>query len=74
MLARMAVTREGIAEFGFVPCYINKQGAPEVLDTYEKAKEVIDYVADICREEKLSVHLAWQPDGWVKVTESDARE
>ena len=74
MLARMAVTREGIAEFGFVPCYINKQGAPEVLDTYEKAKEVIDYVADICREEKLSIHMEWQPDGWVKVTESDARE
>lgn len=68
ILARMAVTREGVAQFGFVPCYINKQGAPEVLDTYDKGKEVMDYVEQISREEGLSITLTWR-DGWVQVTE-----
>lgn len=69
ILARLVADRDGIVQFGFVPCYINKQGAPEVLDTYDKAKEVIDYVADLCEEEGLSVRLEWQEDGWVRVSE-----
>lgn len=69
ILARMVATKEGITQFGFVPCYINKQGAPEILDTYEKAKEIIDYVAQISEEEGLSIHMEWQTDGWVRVTE-----
>ena len=68
MLARMTLTKEGISEFGFVPCFINRHGAPEVLDTCEKAQEVMDYVSQLCKEEKLSVDMAWQEDGWVKVT------
>lgn len=68
MLARMTATKEGITEFGFVPCYINKQGAPEILKTYEEAKEVIDYVQQISEEQKLSIHLQWNDEGWVKVT------
>ncbi len=69
MLARMKVTKEGITEFGFVPCYINKAGAPEVLTTYEEAKEVIDYVQQISREQDLQIQLTWQEGGWVRVTE-----
>ena len=68
MLARIIATKEGITEFGFVPCYINKQGAPEILKTYEEAKEVIDYVQQISEEQKLSIHLQWNDEGWVKVT------
>lgn len=69
ILARMAVTKEGITEFGFVACYINKQGAPEILSSYEQAKDVIDYVAQISQEEKLHINLEWQEEGWIKVTE-----
>lgn len=47
ILARMSATKEGITEFGFVPCYINKRGAPEPLTGYEQAKEIIDYVGQI---------------------------
>lgn len=68
ILARMSATKEGITEFGFVPCYINKQGAPEVLTSYEQAKEIIDYVAQISEEEGLSIQMTWR-DGWVQVTE-----
>ena len=68
MLARMTATKEGITEFGFVPCYINKQGAPEILKTYEEAKEVIDYVEQISKEQKLSIQLKWRAEGWVQVT------
>lgn len=69
MLARMTLTKEGVAEFGFVPCYINSQGAPEVLDTYEKAEEVIDYIRQINKEEGLQAQMTWQEGGWVRVVE-----
>lgn len=67
ILARMSATKEGITEFGFVPCYINKQGAPEPLTGYEQAKEIIDYVGQISQEEGLSIQMTWR-DGWVQVT------
>jgi len=69
MLAKMIVTKEGIEEFGFVPCYINKQGAPEILDTFEKAKEVIEYVQSISEEQGLSINMEWMEDGWVRINE-----
>lgn len=69
MLAMMKATKEGIAEFGFVPCYINKAGAPEILKTYEEAKDIIDYVQQISAEQELEITLTWQEDGWVRVTE-----
>ena len=68
MLARMTATKDGITEFGFVPCYIDDHGAPRPLTTWEEAREVVEYVEQLCREEKLSVRLAWQEDGWAKVT------
>ena len=70
MLARMEITKEGVSEFGFVPCNINKKGAPEVLTTYEEAKEVIEYVRQISEEEKLHIRLVWR-DGWVQVLEEE---
>ena len=69
MLAKMIVTKEGIAEFGFVPCYINKAGAPEILTNYEDAKEVIDYVQQISEEQGLKITLTWDEEGWVRVNE-----
>lgn len=69
MLACMKADKGGITEFGFVPCYINRQGAPEALTTYDEAKEVIDYVAQINMEEGLPITLTWQADGWVRVTQ-----
>lgn len=68
MLARMVATKDGITDFGFVPCYINKAGAPEILSTYEEAKEVIDYVQQISAEQKLKITLT-REDGWVRVSE-----
>lgn len=68
MLAHMVVTKQGITEFGFVPCYINKQGAPEILSDYEQAKEVIDYVRQISEEQDLHFNMIWR-DGWVEITE-----
>lgn len=69
MIARMTATKAGIIEFGFVACYINKSGAPEVLRKYEDAKSVIEYVEEISAEQKLKIHLEWQGDGWIKVRE-----
>lgn len=69
MIARMTATKEGIVEFGFMTCYINKHGAPEVLKNYADAKFVIDYVEKISAEQKLKIQLEWQEDGWVKVRE-----
>lgn len=70
ILARMSADKNGITEFGFVPCYINKKGAPEVLKTYEEAKEIMDYVQQISREQKLEICLTWR-DGWVQVTDAE---
>lgn len=67
MLARMTATKEGIVDFGFVPCYINKAGAPEVLKTWEEAAEVIAYVQQISEEQGLHIRLVWQEEGWVRV-------
>jgi poly-gamma-glutamate synthesis protein (capsule biosynthesis protein) len=68
ILARMEATKDGIVSFGFVPCYINKAGVPEILKTYEEAKDVIEYVRQISEEQKLKIHMTWE-DGWVKVSE-----
>lgn len=66
ILARMSVTKEGLADFGFVACYINQNGAPEVLEEFRQAKDIMDYVQQISEEEGLSIRLAWR-DGWVQV-------
>lgn len=73
MVARMTADKNGITEFGFVPCYINKMGAPEVLTRYEDAKEIMDYVQQISEEQKLSICLTWR-DGWVQVTAPETEE
>lgn len=54
----MSATKDGIAEFGFIPCYINRKGAPEPLTSYEQAKEVMNYVRPISKEEGLSIQMA----------------
>lgn len=68
MLAKLVITRQGIQEFGYVPCYINHDGAPVPLTTYEEAQPVISYIQRLQEAEQLPCRMEWQPEGWVRVT------
>jgi hypothetical protein len=66
MVARMTLTKEGISEFGFVPCRIDGRGAPVPLTEEDKARPVIEYIEGLQKEEELECSFEWA-GGWVRV-------
>ncbi|WP_297719020.1 CapA family protein [Intestinimonas sp.] len=69
MLAKLVLTRAGVAESGYVPCYIDHAGAPVPLTTRESARPVIAYLQRLQQEEGFPCRMDWQEEGWVRVTQ-----
>lgn len=66
IIAKCIISKKGVIEAGFIPCYINRQGCPEVLNKGNGGANVCDYVEQISREVGLSTQFQWKED-WVVV-------
>lgn len=53
---------DGAISAGFLPCWIQPSGKPEVLGRTPKGEAVADYVVDISRRAGLKTEFAWDGD------------
>jgi len=60
MIAVCDVTDDGAISAGFLPCWIQPTGQPEVLGRGERGQAVVDYVAEITRAAGLTAAFAWR--------------
>jgi poly-gamma-glutamate synthesis protein (capsule biosynthesis protein) len=56
------VGADGMHSAGFLPCWVNPQGAPEVLGNDARGQAVCDYVLDITRRAGLKTEFRWDGD------------
>jgi poly-gamma-glutamate synthesis protein (capsule biosynthesis protein) len=62
MIAVCEVGRQGVIRAGFIPCWVNQNGVPEVLGHDERGERVTMYVERITREAGLSTEFRWGGD------------
>jgi poly-gamma-glutamate synthesis protein (capsule biosynthesis protein) len=62
VLADCRLRDDGSLSPGFLPCWIQPTGQPEVLGRGERGQAVFDYVADISRRAGLKTEFAWDGD------------
>jgi poly-gamma-glutamate synthesis protein (capsule biosynthesis protein) len=68
VLVRVRIRDRQIAEVGFIPCYINPAGQPEVLETSDpRFAQVASYVEAISRKAGLDTGFTASGDGAVRV-------
>jgi hypothetical protein len=65
MIAVCEVNAGGVREAGFIPCWINPRGQPEVCGNNERGWAVASYIEQITRKASLRTGFEW--DGsWVR--------
>jgi poly-gamma-glutamate synthesis protein (capsule biosynthesis protein) len=62
IIAVCDVTRDGVGSFGFIPCWINPGGQPEVLKRDNRGEAVAGYVEQITRKAELKASFEWKGD------------
>jgi hypothetical protein len=63
MIARVALTKDGIVRAGYIPCYIDQQVRPEPLTRDNGGQQVFDYMATITAEAGFKTEFAWNEGG-----------
>ncbi len=60
MIVSLDVTKQGITSAGFIPCWINTEEQPEVVEQgTPRGEEVIDYIRSISEAMGSNVKFAW---------------
>jgi hypothetical protein len=59
IIATCTVDLAGVRSAGFIPCWINKKGQPEVLGPDQRGKDVAAYVEKITHEVNLNTKFEW---------------
>jgi poly-gamma-glutamate capsule biosynthesis protein CapA/YwtB (metallophosphatase superfamily) len=62
LIADCRVDAGGNVSAGFVPCWIEASGQPQVLGRDARGQAVVDYVADISRRAGFQTEFAWHGD------------
>jgi hypothetical protein len=62
IIAKCTIDSGRISRAGYLPCLINKQGQPEVLENDEKGQQVFDYMDKITRAAGLNARYQWAGD------------
>ncbi len=62
LIADCRIAADGSISPGFLPCWIQPSGAPEVLGRGERGQGVMDYVVQITRDAGLKCDFAWDGD------------
>jgi hypothetical protein len=63
MIARVELTRDGVVQAGYIPCFIDQQVRPEPVTRDNGGQQVLDYIAAITDEAGLKTQFAWSPAG-----------
>ncbi len=62
IIAFCDVSKSGVQRAGFIPCWINPKGDPEVVGNNERGQMVADYVEQITRKAELNAKFKWDGD------------
>ncbi len=65
MIAVCEIGVEGVRKAGFIPCWVNPKGQPEICGRDERGRAVASYVEQITGKAALHTHFEWE-DGWVR--------
>lgn len=60
IIAKCTMEDKKIIRTSFIPCLINKQGQPEILERDARGQEVLDYMDKITRRSNLNAKFAWE--------------
>jgi poly-gamma-glutamate synthesis protein (capsule biosynthesis protein) len=62
MIAECRIHADGSVSAGFLPCWIQPSGQPEVLGHDARGQATLDYVADISRRAGFATEFDWHGD------------
>jgi hypothetical protein len=62
MIAVCEVSAQGVQRAGFIPCWVNPRGVPEVLGHDERGQAVARYIERITREAGLNAEFRWEDE------------
>ena len=62
LIAKCIIEDGKITRVSYIPCFINKKGAPEILKKDERGQQTFDYVEKITRRADLNARFAWEGD------------
>ena len=60
MIAACEVDSGGVRKAGFIPCWINPKGQPEVCGNETRGRAVASYVEQITRKASLNAEFEWE--------------
>ena len=64
MIAVCEIGADGVRKAGFIPCWVNQKGQPEICGDDERGRRVASYVEQITRKAALLANFEWDAD-WV---------
>ena len=64
MIAVCEIGADGVRKAGFIPCWVNPKGQPEICGDGERGRAVASYVEQITRKAGLHANFEWDGD-WV---------
>jgi poly-gamma-glutamate capsule biosynthesis protein CapA/YwtB (metallophosphatase superfamily) len=62
MIAVCETGAEGVRKAGFIPCWVNVKGQPEICGKDEHGRAVVSYVEQITGKAVLHTHFEWDGD------------
>lgn len=60
VLAKCTIKDKAISQVSLIPCMVNKQGQPEVMENDLKGQEIFNYMETITRKAGLNAGFLWQ--------------
>jgi poly-gamma-glutamate capsule biosynthesis protein CapA/YwtB (metallophosphatase superfamily) len=65
MIAVCEVGADGVRKAGFIPCWVNPKGQPEICGNDERGRAVASYIKQITKKASLGADFEWD-EGWVR--------
>lgn len=62
IIAKVGIENKNISRVSYIPCIVNKEGEPEVVEKGAGGEEVFEYMEKITREAGLNAKYQWQGD------------
>jgi hypothetical protein len=65
MIAICEIGADGVRKAGFIPCWVNPKGQPEICSDDERGQAVASYIQHITEKTTLRANFEWDGD-WVR--------
>ena len=59
MIAVCEIGADGVHKAGFIPCWVNPKGQPEICGDDARGREVASYIGQITRKAALRTDFEW---------------